>query len=267
MNAEEVQGLVVEVTSRLAPRLGADGRRGRLIVAFSGATASFPEAVRQCRALVLDGYQVRLAFSPAAEQLFGSVVRDGLAGFPHVSPVDPAQWLGDLMESQAVVCPILSMNTLSKVSLLTADTVVSNLLLHGLFMGKPVVLARDGVDLAGAGRKALGIDRGTPALRQAVDDRLRTAADFGCHISDVSRLRGTVNAVLAGPTPRSVTRMERRAHHTGDKTVVTAADVRRAHRAGSDALHLPPASLVTPLARDLAMQLGVHLSRNGVELE
>lgn len=259
MNREQVTLLVAEVISRLAPRLGADGRRGRLVVTFSGATASLPETLQQCRRLALDGYRLRLAFSSAADQLFGSVVRESLDGFPHVDQVDPAQWLGELFESRAVVCPMLSVNTLSKVSLLTADALVPNLLLHGLFMGKPVVLARDGVDPAGEGRRVLGIDHATPALRQALDDRLRTVAGYGCRITDVRSLHATVNSALdsssarapAGPLPAG--------------PLVTAADVRRAHRDGG-ALSLSSRSLVTPLARDLAMALGVRLTRNGREL-
>lgn len=260
MNREQVPQLVAEVISRLAPRLGADGRRGRLVVAFSGATASFTETVRQCRLLVLDGYRLRLAFSPAAEQLFGSVVREGLDGFPHVDQVDPAQWLGELLESRAVLCPMLSVNTLSKVSLLTADGLVPNLLVHGLFMGKPVVLARDGVDLAGEGRRALGIDQAAPALRQALDDRLRTVAGYGCHVTDVRSLHATANSALVSSSARA----SAGARPAGP--LVTAADVRRVHLAG-DALSLSPNSLVTPLARDVAMQLGVRLTHNGRELQ
>ena len=203
MNREQVMRLVAEVISRLAPRLGADGRRGRLVVAFSGATASLPEALRQCRLMVLDGYRLRLAFSPAAEQLFGSVVRESLDGFPHVDQVDPAQWLGELFESRAVLCPMLSVNTLSKLSALTADALVPNLLLHGLFMGKPVVLARDGVDLADEGRGALGIDHATPALRRALDDRLRTVAGYGCRLTDLRSLHATVQSVLVGGSARA----------------------------------------------------------------
>ena len=258
MNREQVSRLVAEVISQLAPRLGADGRRGRLVVAFSGATGSFLETLRQCRLLVLDGYRLRLAFSPTAEQFFGSVVRESLDGFPHVDQVDRAQWLGDLYESRAVLCPMLSVNTLSKVSLLTADGLVPNLLLHGLFMGKPVVLARDGVDLAGEGRRALGIDHATPALRQALDDRLHTVAGYGCRITDVRSLHATANSVLASGSASAP------AGAPPAGPLVTAADVRRALRSG-EVLSLSAGSLVTPLARDLAMQLGVRLTRNGGE--
>lgn len=260
MNREQVLRLVAEVISRLAPRLGADGRRGPLVVAFSGATARLPETLRQCRLLVLDGYRLRLAFSPAAEQLFGSVVRESLDGFPYVDRVDPSQWLGELFESRAVLCPMLSVNTLSKVSLLTPDGLVPNLLVHGLFMGKPVVLARDGIELTGEGRQALGIDQATPALRQALDDRLRTIDGYGCRLTDVGSLHATVNSVLAGASARAS------AGRLPAGPLVTAADVRRVHQAG-EALVLSPESLVTPLARDLAMALGVRLTRNGRELQ
>jgi hypothetical protein len=258
MNREQIPQLVAEIVSRLAPRLGADGRRGRLVVAFSGATASLTEALAQCRLLVLDGYRLRLAFTPAAEQLFGSVAREGLDGFPHVEEIDRVDWLGELMESRAVVCPMLSVNTLSRLSLLTADGPVANVLLHGLFMGRPVVLARDGVDPAGSGRRALGFDPCTPALRQALDDRLRTVAGYGGHVTDARGLRATVNAVLASSSDRAPVD----ALPAGP--VVTAVDVRRAHRTGA-ALGLSSGSLVTPLARDLAAQLGVRLSHNGSE--
>ena len=175
--------------------------------------------------------------------------------------VDPVQWLGELLESRAVVCPMLSVNTLSKVSLLTADALVPNLLLHGLFMGKPVVLARDGVDLSDEGRRGLGIDQATPALRQALDDRLRTVAGYGCRITDVRGLHATVNSVLVSGSARAS------AGALPAGPLVTAADVRRAHRAAGEALSLSPGSLVTPLARDLAMQLGVRMTRNGMELQ
>jgi hypothetical protein len=259
VNREDVPRLVAAVIARVAPRLGADGRHGRLVVVFSGATSSLPDAIGQCRLLVLDGYELRLAFTPTAERFFGPIVREGLEGFPHVQPLDPAEWLTELHEARAVLCPMLSVNTLSRLSLLLADGLVPNLLLHGLFMGKPVVLARDGVDPADAGRRTLGIDQGTPALRQALAERLRTVSAYGGRVTDARGLRAATTAALSGPVTAPAG-APARALAAGP--VVTAADVRRARGSG-EALDLSPTSLVTPLARDLALQLGVPLTRNG----
>jgi hypothetical protein len=265
MNDEQIQRVVAEVISRLVPRLGADGRRGCLIIVFSGATAAFGEAIRQVRALILDGYQLSLAFSQAAEQLCGRAVRDQLVGFPHLSFVEPDRWLTSLREARAVVCPLLSVNTVSKLSLLIADSLVTNLLLHGLFMGKTVIVARDGVDLTNQDRKALGIHDGTPSLQRAVAQRLQTVAEYGCCVTPVHYLRETVNSVLRSDELSTTERRDHKGNsipatltHSGK--VVTAADVRNAHRTGTK-LSISAASLVTPLARELAVKHGVVLEQ------
>ena len=263
MNDEQIQRIVAEVISRLAPRLGADGRRGCLIIALSGATVAFGEALQQVRSLILDGYRVALALSEAAEQLCGQAVKDQCAGFPHVSFVDPRRWLSALREARAVVCPLMSVNTVSKLSLLIADNLVTNLMLHGLFMGKPVIVARDGVDVSSQDRKALGIHNGTPVLQQAVAHRLRTIAEYGCCVTRVHLLRETVNSVLTSDDLSIAKRPESELPSTTPTLsyagkLVTAADVRNAHRMGAK-LSISSTSLITPLARDLAMQRSVEI--------
>lgn len=266
MNHQQIQRIVAEVISRLVPRLGADGCRGSLIVPLSGATAGFGEAVRQIRFLILDGYQVRLAFSEAAEQLFGQMVRNQLAGFPHISSIEPTQWLSALGEARAIVCPLVSLNTISKLSLLIADNLVANLILHGLLKGKAVIVARDGVDITGQGRKALDIDKGSPTLTQAIVNRLQTLTEYGCCVTDVQRLRSTVNSILANEGTSTAQQPDRKSYFTPLQIIpsgklVTAADIRNAHRLGAT-LNMSSASLLTPLARDLAMQLGVALVKS-----
>lgn len=263
MNDEQIQRIVAEVISRLAQRLGADGRRGCLIIVLSGATAAFGEALRQVRFLILDGYRVALALSTAAEQLCGQPVRDQLAGFPHLSFVDPNGWLSSLREARAVACPLMSVNTLSKFSLLIADNLVTNLMLHGLFMDKPVIVAGDGVDVASQDRKALGIHNGTPMLQQAVAHRLRTVSEYGCRVTRTHLLRETVNSILRSDKLSIAEPLDRKSHSTSAVLnyagkLVAAVDVRNAHRIGAK-LSISSTSLLTPLARDLAMQRGVVL--------
>ncbi len=263
MKDDQFQQVVARVIEKLASRMGADGHRGTLIVVFSGATVGFQEAIRQVRGLVLDGFRLKLTFSRGAQQIFGSAVRDELAGFPNIGRVEPTKWLTDLTEARAVVSPLLSVNTVSKVSLLIADNLVTNLILHALFMGKPVVLARNGADPEGRGRKELGFDKGNASLARAVSDRMRTAAEFGCRLTDIERLGETVRSAFQ----REAQPITERSEHPVDPglrtlnrrgKVVTAADIRHAHRVRAE-MRISSSSVITPLGRDLALRYGVPL--------
>lgn len=263
MKTDRFLKIVTQVISALAPQIGADGRRGPLIVVFSGATVGYQEAIRQVRSLVMDGFTLKLAFSQAAEQIFGQAVTDELAGFPHIGQVEQTRWLSDLTEARAVVSPLLSVNTVSKVSLLIADNLVTNLILHALFTGKPVILAENGADPSGIGRKKLGFCQGSPLLNRTISDRMRTAAGYGCLITDIGRFGTVVKSVLedgrSAPhearghvlnhAPRTLNRIGK---------LVTAADISLAHRLGA-ALRISSASVITPLGRDLALRHGVPL--------
>lgn len=263
MTDDQVQQIVLEVIRRLAPRLGADGRRGPLITVFTAATVAFSEAIQQVQSLIMDGFQIRLAFSQTADQLYGQTVRDQLSGFPHVSFVDSCHWLSSLKDARAVVIPLLSVNTASKISSLIADSLTTNLLLHALFMGKQVIVARDGADPVGPGRAELGFHMGSQLLQRALQQQLQTIAEYGCHLTDIERLRQTVNSVLVEEKPAAVDECAPSSHlarpaldHEGK--VVTAAHVTSAHRLGAD-LKLREGSLITPLARELATKYGITL--------
>ncbi len=265
MSEELIETLVAEVLQRLLPRLGANGERGTVIAVFTGATCAFSEAVRQVQSLVIQGFRVRLAFSEMAEHLYGELVRKQLAGFPFVDPIAP-RWLRPLTESRAVIVPLLSVNTLSKLSLLIADSVTSNLILHGLFLGKPVILAHNGVDPSDPGRRELGFDRGQSALTEAIRERMRTVAGYGCVLADVGELTAALEVALAEKEtgrPNNLAIPGRLLPALPNKgKILTSADVVQAHQLGVE-LMLAQNAVVTPLARDLAARYGIRLSRNG----
>ncbi|MBI4777138.1 MAG: hypothetical protein HY788_23650 [Deltaproteobacteria bacterium] len=259
MEEEQIQRIVTRVMERLAARLGADGGRGTLIFVFTGATVAFSEALRQVRSLILDGFRAQLCLSESAGQLYGGSIEDQLKGFPHIDSVPHDKWLGALQDACGVVVPLLSVNTLSKVSLLIADNPATNLILHALFLGKPVAVACDGVDPGpDSGRRHLGFRYATPALEQAVLHRLKTLDSYGCRVTRASELRSVVNDLLpvdkrTESESSKVVDGSVRSQIRHQKRTVTAADIVYARSLGAD-LILPPGSLVTPLARDLASQ-------------
>jgi pyruvate/2-oxoglutarate dehydrogenase complex dihydrolipoamide acyltransferase (E2) component len=263
MEEKQVEHLVAEVLKRMLPELGATGAAGTVIAVFSGATVGFNEAVQQVRSLVLRGYRVQLAFSRGAELLYARLVWQQLEGFPHVSPVDESKWLRILKEARAVVVPLLSVNTLSKLSFLLADNLASNLMLHGLFTGKPVILAQNGVDPVDPGRAELEFHKGSPALALAIQERLQVARSYGCQITDVAEVCAAVEASIAperaAPRPsQRIAAAPASAASARRDNIVTAADVLQAHHEGRN-LQMHTSARMTPLARELASKHGVSL--------
>jgi flavoprotein len=264
MTKEQIQKIAVEVIGKLAVRLGANGSKGILITLLTAATAEFEQAIDQIRCLVLNGYKIQLLLSENAEALYGKVMRDQLAGYPHIDSLDTSDWLKSVKESDAIVVPLLSMNTLSKISMLIADNLVTNLILHALFSGKPVFAGQNGAhpDAVHWSQK-LGISEQNPTLRQTVLKRMETVRGYGCHLMDTRDLKSIVNKALSNKQ-RSITTPSGKGDLKKGSAIclhvktVTAAHVRQAHMANAD-LILPPGALITPLAWDMAMTYRVEL--------
>lgn len=263
MDEKYVQHLIAEVLKRLAIHAGVGGERGDVIVVFTGATAGFTEAIQQVRLLVLKGFRAQLVFSRAAELLYGSFIWKELEGFPQVVPFDGSNWLHSLKNAKAVVVPLLSVDTLSKLSLLIADNLTSNLLLHALFTGKPLIASQNGVDPSDKGRVELHFDHCGPLLAAAIRERMEVVRGYGCEVVDVGSLSAALEVALV-QKPLASTNLPaysaaKLTSLSQPKRIITAADVLQAEQSGAP-IRLQKSTVITPLARELALKHGVRLT-------
>jgi hypothetical protein len=264
MNDRQIQRIVAEVLKRLLPQMGANGERGNLIVVFTGATAGCTEAIQEVRSLVMKGFHVQLAFSRGAELLYGPWIWEQMEGFPQVDPIEESKWLRTLKDSRGVIVPLLSVNTLSKLSLLVADNLASNLILHALFMGKPVILAQNGVDPSDKGRVELHFDKCGPGLAAAIEERIEGVRSYGCQVLDVAQVSAALESALE-QKPAAVQK-NGRANGAASRpkgNIITAADVLQAQQTGRQIV-LRSSTVVTPLARELASKHGISLAQDGL---
>ena len=261
----QIKHLVTEIIGRLTPRLGADGQRGKVLIAITAATVGFSTAMDQLRQMVLKGYRLELAFSDHARALHRDGIMDQMAGFPFVAEINPNRWLPALSEARAVVVPLLSLNTASKAALLIADTLPTNLVLHGLALGKPVIMAANSADFKGPHWSGMRNDALPPSgLVKAAGHRLATLQELGCRLTDVSRLSRMLDALFdvrdrssaPNPTPRQYL-TPRKIWQVQERTV-TAAHVRHAQVLGVD-IQLLSQAVVTPLAREAAQKYRINL--------
>ena len=258
MDEKQMQQILAEVLKRLVQEVGATGERGDVVVVFTGATAGFTEAIQQVRSLVVKGFRPRLVFSRSAELLYGAAVWKELEGFPQVAPFDGPQWLHSLKDAKGVVVPVLSLDTLSKLSLLLADNLASNLLLHALFTGKPLILAQNGVDPTDKGRIVRHFEYCGAVLAGAIRERMEVVRSYGCEVVDVGCLSDALEAALM-EKPRE---LGANGHRNGTtklttfsqkQKIITASDVLRAQQL-REPIRLRKSAIMTALARELAQK-------------
>lgn len=274
MDKELVNKLVVEVVRRLAPKLGADGSRETILSVCTGCCGDVERAAEQMKNLVMTGFKLDLFFSETVADTYRNIVLQLLDGLPQITMVGHPDWYRALNRAEAVIVPVASMNTISKLSMLIADSVHSQLLLNAMTMGKPLFIARDGALFrqitSNNGSSVMGM--ATP-LMVALGERLAVIENYGAVLCDIEALSTTLelqlretqgvpqNMVSAAPGGGKRTSQmmgsSRSIKHVKGR-ILAASHVNLAALGGYD-LSYGPGGIITPMAKDLACQNGVRL--------
>lgn len=273
MDKAFINKLVIQVVSRIAKQLGADGSRQTVLIVCSGCGGNVEHAAELIKSLVMKGYRTPLFFSQTAGNSYRSVLEGQLAGLPFCETVNSGQWsewTDELQAADALLVPLLSMNTLSRLALLMADAPHTHLLLNALTQGKPVVIIRDNGLLPSA----------APSLLvQEATQRLKTVEQCGARVSNLNQGVRAVDKVFgaAGQQQKVHTLPEKApadvhgatlsvtSDITGEKParmhpgrVLTGVAVSHAAQAGYD-LVCEQGVVITPTAKDLLTQKRVQV--------
>ncbi len=159
------------------------------------------------------------------------------AVFTHPEIGCPAAWARG---ADLVVAATLDRATALRVALTMPETFGSQLLFEALRVGRPVVVATDGL--------ALDAPEATPQLRAALAEPVGRLEVFGAECVAARDLGPVVERRLAAPTGFNA---------ATNRPLITAEDV----EAAEGELVLAPGAILTPLALDRARELGVILRR------
>ena len=259
LKKEMIAALVEQVLYAIAEKQQKDDY---VIVVYTGATAGFSEGLIALERVLLSGMKLRILCSEMSSYLYGDVLKKRILNWPGTEVMEQAKWLTQLRHAKGVIVPSLSVAALGKVTSLIADSVATNLILQSLFMGKNPIIAIDGVLPGNEERKQLGLDSTTPALRQAVTDRLQLLAGFGatlCHSTELCSLAVNSTASVTSPeiTTQPVTKVPKKQI---SNAVIDAATVRAAVRNAQD-INAAKGAVITPLAHEIACRHGITINR------
>lgn len=265
MDSELINRLVLQVVGRIARKLGADGSRQNLLVVFTGCSGDVAGAVDIVKKLLMKGYRLPLFFSSTAGNSYRESVEKQLEGLPFIQTVNTgqwSQWTDELGCADGVLVPLVSVNTLSRLSLLMADAPHTHLLLNAITEGKPVVLVSNTSTVSASPSRH---------LKEAMQQRLSTVEQYGAAVCESSQVisrfetyfptssnqtaQNSLPELASAPPSESTTPLYSQDPLTKPTRrlsgrVLTATAVTQAARGGYD-LECEQGVIITPMAKDL----------------
>ena len=229
----------------------------KALVIFTGGTIGLEPGLDELRKLQAAQTELTIVLSAAAETIIGSNwVKEKLGSDVKVITAQAA-YPGDVLRAADVVLvPVLTQNTAAKLAWAFADTMVSTLILQALMLGKPVIAAANAADPLDGWRVKKNMDKAVPAFTEALQGNLKQLKIYGIQLVAVE--------ALAAMAKKTVSREEASLplpgpEKTAKRQVLDAAMIRQAAQSGANNIKVPPGTIITPLARDVAGECGVEL--------
>lgn len=173
-------------------------------------------------------------------------VSEAKISLPGVRWIDPPLVWDETVHGQhAVILPVLRLETLSRLAVLLGDTAASAAAIAAVMQGVPVYASAHEAD-----RLKRSSGRLPGPFLSLFHQHLRTVEGMGIQVLEAAAL---VQRLGTARGAGQVTVANR------GRDVITVADLEAASRAGQKTLQVTPGSIVTPLARDTAAQMGIEV--------
>jgi hypothetical protein len=231
-----------------------DLKSRRVTIILLGSDISMDGAISSMGKLRDSGYQLTVVMSKAAEYLVGKERIEREVKPQNLMIGDCYEGAQDLVRnSDVVIVPNLTQNTLAKIAVGIQDDVPSMLLWQFLLQSVRVIVNTDSI------RHAWFSIDGNAKMKKVMEGHIKTVADFGAVMID----HHDYVSLLMKPALPTV--QGNRGHRSDSKNpasapprVITESWLRELS-AVSRQLVLEKGMIITPLAKDLARTLGIEL--------
>ncbi|WFA07838.1 hypothetical protein [Tissierella sp. Yu-01] len=210
----------------------------RALVLINGSNIDISEQIKFIQNLKKN-YDVSLGFSFMAERLVDTKRIIELIKPIRIYKEEDIFNLKSIIEEHSIlVAPNITVNTLSKVSLGMIDGFVPNLIWSCLYFGKEVYIGFESV------RNYMGVQSKSKEISNMIED----------HIDNVIKM----GALEIGTIEIRNTRKSIDLYESKDKQLITERDIVNLDK-GQKVLILNKGTLITPLAKDKAKELGINI--------
>ena len=245
---EEIEKELATRPSILQENIPKPGSRNILVI-FTGSDIGLPTALEQLQKLRQKSYSFTFLLSRAAQKIIGTeIIASITTGFPVITDIPAEKVLSFIQEQVLIIVPTLSRTTAIKLASAITDTLVTDLLYTALVNKKPIIAARNGADPMLANCPRCGTSDMAPAIIQTIHNELDKLIHFGIRLVTVDQLAVEAESVLQS-IPREIP----------EKQIITEQDIKSAANSGEKRIRVRKGSIITPLAKDTAKDLGIDI--------
>ena len=218
----------------------------KALIVFNGSNIELDERMEELKRLKEHDIQISVAFSFMAERILD---KERI-----VNALDPFEIYGEenifglediVKDYSYVIGPNITMNTLSKISLGMIDSFIPNIIWSYLYMGKGVYLDFTSVN------NYLGKPCKNKEIKNTIENHIDALKKMGAiEIEEGNYIGRIVN--------NDKVLIEERALDKGFNKVITERDMID-FSTNNKSLTLPRGTIITPLAKDRARELGIEI--------
>ncbi len=227
----------------------------KILAVFSGGIIGLDDVLKQMQQLQEDGYQFSAVLTPNGKTVIGQQkLQNSLGLIPVYDDSEDFNKLIKLLEdSDAILIPVMTMNTAAKVVNGIADNFATTLIMESLLSGKPVIAVQDACNLLHLSRKGMGHNKATRAYNALLLANVEKLTEFGMELCDAIDLLDTVRNYLGDNTMVSST--EKEYQGVFDKPIFSLADLPNI----GGKISISRRTIITPAAKDAIKERDIEI--------
>lgn len=250
----DMNTLVERIVEEVLKKLKSSNEK-RILALFCGGTIGSKEACKELKALSEASYECQVVLSPAAEKVLGvEWLQSELGQIPIYTEKNGLKPGELLRNTDTVLVPVLTLNSAAKIACGIGDTLVTNLIMQALFLGKPVIAAQNACDLDNPVRKKLGMNQGNQKYSRLFSANLKTLSEYGIKLVEAESLAKVLKGAekektfFCTPEENQGLIFNKRVLSAGDMALCQGLNF----KVGKN-------TLITPAAQDLALKRGISI--------
>ena len=263
--------LVELVKAEIIRQLGIESLAGKdkgavpckhALAIFTGGTIGLEESLIELQKIQALHIEVSVVLSMAAEKIIGIDLIKKQLGSNINLVTTHSPYPGKLLrDSDFVIVPVLTQNTVAKLAYTLSDTLPSTLIMQGLMMGKPILAAMNAADPQDGWRIQKNMGRATPALAESLRQNLKKVESYGIELVHVDQLAIGSQKILDRIGKKAFCSPQGESHDMGrgKKSILDAETIKAAASNGLKSITTTNNTIITPLARDVAREYSIEI--------